>query len=158
MNICPLCAKWAEEPEFRVAELEWSFVLLNRDQFFPCYCFVVAKDHVTELFHLDPAERTIMVEEISAVAAALAAVFRPDKVNYELLGNMVPHMHWHLVPRFRSDPLWPRPIWSEAHQELILTPAEYAERVQLIRESLATHLFGMTRKENVRQTESRMTK
>ena len=54
----------------------------------------------------------------------MAGAFRPDKVNYELLGNMVPHMHWHVVPRFRTDPLWPRPIWSEHHQEVILTAAE----------------------------------
>ena len=129
---CPLCNKWEVEPEFRVVELERSYVLLNQDQFFPGYCFVIAKDHVTELFHLDRAERMIIIEEVTVVAAALADVFRPDKMNYELLGNMVPHMHWHLVPRFRSDPLWPRPIWSGPHQEVILTPTEYAERIAAI--------------------------
>ena len=50
-----------------------------------------------------------------AVAAALHRAFNPTKINYELLGNMVPHMHWHVVPRFTTDPLWPRPIWSEPH-------------------------------------------
>jgi diadenosine tetraphosphate (Ap4A) HIT family hydrolase len=49
---------------------------------------------------------------------------------------MVPHMHWHLVPRFSDDPLWPRPIWSEAHEEKYLTPDGYAERVGLIRTAL----------------------
>ena len=70
------------------------------------------------------------------MAQALANVFKPTKINYELLGNMVPHMHWHLVPRFESDPLWPRPIWSEEHEALHLTKAEYAERIELIREEL----------------------
>jgi diadenosine tetraphosphate (Ap4A) HIT family hydrolase len=133
---CPMCTKWLDEPDLRVVELDRTCVLLNRDQFFTGYCFVVAKDHVTELFHLDPAERAAVMEEVTAVAAAVAAVFRPDKVNYELLGNMVPHMHWHVVPRFRSDPLWPRPIWAEPHEEVLLSAAEYAERIQIIRSVL----------------------
>jgi diadenosine tetraphosphate (Ap4A) HIT family hydrolase len=126
---CPMCTKWLDEPEFRVAELEMTRVILNRDQFFSGYCFVVARDHVTELFHLDQKQRASLMEEVSAVAAALAKAFNPDKVNYELLGNMVPHMHWHLVPRFRTDPLWPRPLWAEPHEELLLTAGEYAQRI-----------------------------
>jgi diadenosine tetraphosphate (Ap4A) HIT family hydrolase len=57
-------------------------------------------------------------------------------MNYELLGNMVPHMHWHLVPRFTSDALWPRPIWSEPHEERHLSPEEYREAILKIREAL----------------------
>ena len=136
MHLCSMCAKWRDEPDLRVAELDRTWVLLNRDQFFPGYCFVVAKVHVTELFHLDSVERSAIMEEVNAVAAAVAAVFMPDKVNYELLGNMVPHMHWHVVPRFRTDPLWPRPIWSEPHEEVILTAAEYAERIAAIQTQL----------------------
>lgn len=133
---CPLCTKWHDEPDLRVAELGRSYVILNRDQFFPGYCFVIAKEHVTELFHLDPATRAAVIEEVNAVAAAVAGAFKPDKVNYELLGNMVPHMHWHIVPRFRTDPLWPRPIWAEPHDEVMLTAEEYAERILLIRSLL----------------------
>jgi diadenosine tetraphosphate (Ap4A) HIT family hydrolase len=70
------------------------------------------------------------------VAEALFSVLQPDKINYELLGNMVPHIHWHLVPRFSDDPLWPRPIWSEPHNDLILSPEEYRERIRLIRQAL----------------------
>ena len=131
-----MCTRWRDEPELRVAELERTVVLLNRDQYFRGYCFVVAKDHVTELFHLDRMGRATVMEEVSTVAAALAAAFQPDKVNYELIGNMVPHMHWHVVPRFRTDPLWPRPVWSEPHDELFLTAEEYADRIQLIKDSL----------------------
>ena len=73
---------------------------------------------------------------MNRVARRLAELFRPDKINYELLGNMVPHMHWHLVPRFTDDPLWPRPIWSEPHDEHLLTADQYAERIALIRSAL----------------------
>jgi diadenosine tetraphosphate (Ap4A) HIT family hydrolase len=53
---------------------------------------------------------------------------------------MGPHMHWHLVPRFATDRLWPRPIWSEPHSELILTADEYAQRIAVLRK----HLTGST--------------
>jgi len=133
---CPMCTRWQDEPELRVAELEYCYVQLNRDQFFPGYCLVFAKKHVTELFHLDPAMRAALMEEVNGVAAALAEVYRPSKMNYELLGNMVPHMHWHLVPRFIDDPLWPRPIWSEPHEEKTLDPSDYQEAAGRIRRAL----------------------
>ena len=127
-----MCTKWLDEPDLRIAELERCYVLLNRDQFFPGYTFVVTKDHVTELFHLDREVRQDVMEEVSMMAASLYNLFKPVKMNYELLGNMVPHMHWHLVPRFAVDPLWPRPIWSEPHDPVVLKPEEYAERIRFI--------------------------
>ncbi|MBT0652697.1 HIT family protein [Geomobilimonas luticola] len=136
MNGCPMCNKWEVEPDLRIAELPHCYVLLNRDQFFPGYCFVFTKDHVTELFHLEQEVRTAVMEEVTSVAAALYRLFQPAKINYELLGNMVPHMHWHLIPRFATDSLWPRPIWAEPHAEVHLTPADYAERIAKIRENL----------------------
>jgi diadenosine tetraphosphate (Ap4A) HIT family hydrolase len=136
MTNCPMCTKWTSEPELRITELQHCYVTLNRDQFFPGYCFVFTKDHVTELFLLDRQDRQTVLEEVTIVAAALYNIFKPAKMNYELLGNMVPHMHWHVVPRFTADPLWPRPIWSEPHEPVILAPDEYAGRVQLIQSSI----------------------
>ena len=132
-----MCNRWEDEPELRIVELKHSHLLLNRDQFFPGYCFVVAREHVTELFHLERSARSEIMEEVISTAEALAAIFKPDKMNYELLGNMAPHMHWHLVPRFRNDPLWPRPIWAGPHDEVFLSPDEYAERIELIRKAMA---------------------
>jgi len=131
-----MCSKWDDEPKQRIMELEHCYVTLNSDQFFPGYCFVFTKNHVTELFLLDASTRGAVIEEVNRVAAALYAAFKPAKINYELLGNMVPHMHWHVVPRFTSDPLWPRPIWSEPHAPVILTGEETAARINLIRSSL----------------------
>ena len=131
-----MCRRWDDDAELRVTELEHSFVLLNRDQFFPGYTLLFTKQHVTELFHLDRAVRSGLMEEVSRVAEALFTLFQPDKINYELLGNMVPHIHWHLVPRRSDEPLWPRPIWSEPHNELLASPEEYRERIRLIRQAL----------------------
>jgi len=131
-----MCSKWDNEPELRIKELRHCYVMLNRDQFFQGYCFVVAKQHVSELFHLDIQTRSTIIEEVNSVAAALFTVFTPAKINYELLGNMVPHMHWHVIPRFTDDPLWPRPIWSETHEPLALSAEACAQRIIKIRAGL----------------------
>jgi len=133
---CPMCRRWQEEPDLRIVELDLCYVQLNPDQFFPGYTLVFSKEHVTELFHLDSKTRGALMEEVNRTAAALHRVFAPAKMNYELLGNMVPHMHWHLIPRFADDPLWPRPIWSEPHREKALTAAEYRATADKIRAAL----------------------
>ena len=133
---CPMCSRWDTDQDMRIAELEHCYVSLKRDQFFRGYCFVFTKKHVTELFHLDLPSRIGVIEEMNSVAAALSRLFNPDKINYELLGNMVPHMHWHVVPRYLSDPLWPRPIWSEPHEPVELDASEYSNRISLIRKAL----------------------
>jgi len=136
MTDCFMCRRWEYDRDLQIVELDYSYVILNRDQFFPGYTLLFTKEHATELFHLDRNVRSGLMEEVSRVAAALYDVFQPAKINYELLGNMVPHIHWHLVPRFASEPLWPRPIWSEPHTEVMLPPGEYDERIALIRGAL----------------------
>jgi diadenosine tetraphosphate (Ap4A) HIT family hydrolase len=132
-----MCRRWDDESDLRIIELEHSHVILNRDQFFPGYTLLFTKQHVTELFHLNQIVRSQLMEEVSRVAAALDTVFKPTKINYELLGNMVPHIHWHLVPRFSTDPLWPRPIWAESHTEALLAPEEYLQHILKIRNALS---------------------
>lgn len=136
MSDCPMCRRWEEDADLRIIELPHSYVILNRDQYFPGYTLLFTKTHVTELFHLDREVRSALMEEVSLVAQALFSVYVPTKINYELLGNMVPHIHWHIVPRFSSEALWPRPIWAELHDELLLSPDEYRVRRETIRGAL----------------------
>ena len=136
MSDCPMCQRWDADSEMRIIELPHSYVILNRDQYFAGYTLLFTKCHATELFHLDRDLRASLMEEVSLVAQALYTVYTPAKINYELLGNMVPHIHWHIVPRFSSEPLWPRPIWAEAHEELHLSPDEYGRHIKLIRSAL----------------------
>jgi diadenosine tetraphosphate (Ap4A) HIT family hydrolase len=133
---CPICSRWDDDIDLRIVEFTHSFLILNRDQYFPGYTLLFTRSHVTELFHLKPQMRAELMEEVSMTAQALHDVFKPAKINYELLGNMLPHIHWHLVPRFATEPLWPRPIWAELHQEKHLAPAEYCQRIELIRKAL----------------------
>lgn len=131
-----MCSRWDDDADLRIIELPHSYAILNRDQYFPGYTLLFTKTHATELFHLDRSVRTALMEEVSIVAQALYTTFTPDKINYELLGNMVPHIHWHIVPRYASERLWPRPIWAEQHEELTLTPDEYRQRIDNIRGAL----------------------
>ncbi len=133
---CDICNRWETDEDLRIVEFGLSYLVLSRDQFFPGYCLLFTKKHVTELFHLDPEARQELMEQVSRVACVLSGLFRADKINYELLGNMVPHIHWHLVPRFRHDPLWPQPVWAGPHQELLLTDEEYRQRCSAIRQAL----------------------
>ena len=137
MTDCPMCRRWDTDSDLRIIELPHSYVTLNRDQYFPGYTLLFTKAHVTELFHLDRDVRAAVMDEVSSVAQALYTLFSPAKINYELLGNMVPHIHWHIVPRFSSEPLWPRPIWAEPHNELLLPLDEYCQRIERIRSSIA---------------------
>lgn len=136
MNDCPMCRRWDADSDLRIIELPHSYVILNRDQYFPGYTLLFTKNHATELFHLDRDMRTGLMEEVSLVAEVLYSIYTPAKINYELLGNMVPHIHWHIVPRFTSEPLWPRPIWAKPHEELSLSPDEYRQRIKIIRSAL----------------------
>jgi diadenosine tetraphosphate (Ap4A) HIT family hydrolase len=123
--------------ELHIADLDLSRVFLHEDQFFPGYVLLVLRRHVTELYDLSATERATLMEEVSRVAQALARVFRPVKMNYELLGNLVPHIHWHLVPRLATDPGLRGPFWAVEHRPAPLAPAAARERIETIRRALA---------------------
>ena len=133
---CVMCGKYGAAGARLIAELETSRAFLHEDQFFPGYVLLVLRRHATELYQLEAGERRAHLEEVSRVAEALARVFRPVKMNYELLGNQVPHIHWHLVPRLPADPDLRSPIWRVDHQPAPLTPAAARERIESIRRAL----------------------
>ena len=84
------------------------------DADYPGFCRVVWKRHVAEMTGLDAAERRHLMNVVLAAEAAVRAVARPDKVNLASLGNVVPHLHWHVIPRWRDDRHFPNPIWGAA--------------------------------------------
>ena len=101
---CKACQGiWPKGDHF-IADLGLSKAYLLEDQFFPGWTVVVFKRHATELFHLAPTERIQLMEEVSRIAKILTQVYEAKKINYELLGNQLPHIHWHVIPRLASDP------------------------------------------------------
>lgn len=119
-----------------VADLPTSVAVLSADQYYRGYTVVVAKTHATELFELADEESTAFVHDMRRVARAIAAAFAPRKMNYELLGNTVPHLHWHVVPRYDWDENPKRPIWEHTHEPKLLETAAYEEIAAAIRERL----------------------
>jgi len=92
-------------------------VVLVGDTDYPGYCRVILNRHVKEMTDLSVAEREHFMSAVYAVEAALREVLHPDKVNLASLGNMTPHLHWHVIPRFKQDRHFPEPIWGKAQRE-----------------------------------------
>lgn len=81
---------------------------------FAGFCRVVWRDHVAEMTDLDAAGRRHLMNVVLAVEAALRRLLAPDKINLASLGNVVPHLHWHVIPRWADDSHFPAPVWAEA--------------------------------------------
>lgn len=94
-----------------VAELETGYVVVGDFQFFRGYTLFLYKQHVGELHDLEVSTKLLFLKEMSEVAEAVYRGFQPRKLNYELLGNSEPHLHWHFFPRYDSDPTR-GPVWQ----------------------------------------------
>jgi len=133
---CPACSRqWPDEAQ-RIVDCGSSIAYLHDDQFFPGWTFLVLKQHATELWQLDAAERATLMEEVTRVARAVGTAFGALKMNYELLGNQIAHIHWHLIPRGADDPAPRLPVWTVAHEPQRLPASEFAARIALIRSHL----------------------
>ena len=112
---CLFCRKLLSLIALPQSDVVWQFphsvALLGPWQFYHGYCVLVARTHATELSRLDDATRRAYLDEMCLLARAIEEAFRPHKLNYELLGNQVPHLHWHLFPRSADDPEALKPVW-----------------------------------------------
>ena len=79
---------------------------------YPGFCRVVLKRHVREMTELAAAERARLMDAVFACEDVLRSLYQPDKVNLASFGNVVPHLHWHVIARFRDDAHFPDPIWA----------------------------------------------
>ena len=82
-----------------VKELQTGYIVLGDHQHFKGYTLFLCKEHKSELFHLEPKQKTLFLEEMSVAAQAVSQAFGAEKMNCELLGNGDAHLHWHLFPR-----------------------------------------------------------
>ena len=81
---------------------------------FPGFCRVVWNAHVREMTDLAVADRQHLFEVLTAVETVVRSLVRPDKINLACLGNVVPHLHWHVIPRWTDDSHFPAPVWAAA--------------------------------------------
>ena len=109
---CELCTLLATDaPVYRGARLS---VLMVDDANYPGFCRVVWNAHVKEMGDLDEIARSEMMNAVWQVELAVREVMAPEKINLASLGNMTPHLHWHVIPRFRDDAHFPSPVWAQA--------------------------------------------
>ena len=87
-------------------------VVLAGDPDHPGFCRVILKAHAKEMTDLAEAERARLMGIVYAVEALLRELLVPEKINLASFGNVVPHLHWHVIPRFFDDPHFPNSVWS----------------------------------------------
>jgi diadenosine tetraphosphate (Ap4A) HIT family hydrolase len=133
---CPACqGRWPDEAS-RIADLGSAVAYLHEDQYFAGWSVLVLKRHATELYDLSPGERAGLGDELARLARALHDGLGARKMNYALLGNVLPHLHWHVIPRLADDPIPDRTVWDHAHAARKPGAAEQASRIALIRRHL----------------------
>jgi diadenosine tetraphosphate (Ap4A) HIT family hydrolase len=111
---CPLCTADAGETLWRD---DFCRVIWVEDADYPGFCRVILNDHVREMSDLPPPARRRLMDVVFAVEAAVRETVRPDKVNLASLGNVVPHLHWHVIPRFADDRHFPDAVWALPRRE-----------------------------------------
>ena len=92
-------------------------VVLVDDPDYPGFCRIILERHVKEMTDLPADERTRLMNTVFATEATLRELLHPDKINLASLGNVAPHLHWHVIPRYRDDRHFPAPIWAGTLRE-----------------------------------------
>lgn len=116
-RLCTTLAARAASPRF-VGDLVHTAVFLGERQNPRGWCVLVLRSHAEHLADLPPKLQRAVFGEVAHVAAAIRAVFpesgpraQPPRINYECLGNQVPHIHWHVIPRHADDPHPRSTVW-----------------------------------------------
>ena len=122
---CEICARIAriergDDAGF-LAELPSGIAVLGDSQFFRGYCLLLCREPVADLEELSDEFRAQFLADMARLSAAVARVVAPHKINLESLGNVVPHLHWHVFPRQLSEAEPTKPVW------LVMPPADSAE-------------------------------
>lgn len=142
---CPVCEliqldvhEAEDENGIAVADLSFSRLFLQKNQYVQGYCVLMCHRHVVEPFELSAEERAEFFGDLALAGKVLKKVFKADKLNYNILGNLVPHLHTHLLPRYFTDEAPRRPIdpGLKGH-EVYLSREGYEDRIVKIKRSLS---------------------
>ena len=105
-----------QNPRF-ITELSESYVVLADEQGYPGWCVLLLKDHDEHLAGLPLQRQANLWRDVSIVAAAMTRELQPIRINYECLGNLLHHIHWHVIPRYADDPDPKMPVWLRPPEE-----------------------------------------
>lgn len=107
-------------------ELVWQNdhlrVIMMDEPHFVGFARVVWQEHVAEMTDLTPEQRSGFMKTVFLIETIMRQVLNPTKVNLASLGNMTPHLHWHVIPRFAHDINFPNPVWAITPEQTAQTP------------------------------------
>lgn len=128
---CPLCRPENENVLLQTERLR--VIAVSNEANTPAFCRVIWQEHVAEMTDLPPAQRQELMDTVYRVEAAMRQVFKPAKINLASLGNVVPHLHWHVIARFENDANFPAPVWAAAVRKAgMALPDNWAEQVKAL--------------------------
>lgn len=126
---CPLCTPENEDILLQTANLR--VIAVHNEANAPAFCRVIWNEHVAEMTDLVPSQRGELMDAVYRVESAMRQVFLPAKINLASLGNVVPHLHWHVIARFENDANFPAPVWAAAQREAeMVLPDNWPEQVR----------------------------
>ncbi|MBS1144733.1 MAG: hypothetical protein H6R14_2139 [Proteobacteria bacterium] len=133
---CELCAN---DGGFVLWRSRWCRVVRVDDPHYPGFCRVIWNDHVREMSDLPPEFRSKLMRVVITVETVVRRLFNPDKINLASFGNVVPHLHWHIIPRWQDDRHFPEPIWGSVRREGLTQRPAVSDAVlaQAVSEALA---------------------
>lgn len=120
---------------YEAATLPASIVYIFREQSHPGRLIVALKEHANDLADLSDAQRDAFFADVATAARAIRKAFNPDKINYAAFGDLVPHLHFHLVPKYRDQFEWGGTFIMNPQQK-VMTDAECEEVAKKIRAAL----------------------
>lgn len=132
---CPVCLRG--RPQDFIAELDASYLIASEDAPMKGYCFLLLKRHAIELYELSSEEANDFMRDVQRAAKALHEVTGAVKLNYEIHGNTIPHLHLHLFPRYIGDVFENQPINPRIVKTPVYAPGEFVLFAQKLRESVA---------------------
>lgn len=100
-----------------VARFDAFRVIRAEDALHPAFYRVIWNEHVAEWTDLAPADRSCIMQAVAKVETVLRTQLKPAKINLASLGNLVPHLHWHVIARFTDDAHWPQPVWAPVQRQ-----------------------------------------
>ncbi len=137
MSTCFYCDNGEKLKSLMIEFLETKYtrVFLNRDQKHIGRCVVEFKEHKTEYFELTEEERVDFFDTVSRISKAIYNAFKADKINYATFGDLVPHVHMHIVPKYKDGLQWGSPF-DDSVEKKILSDDEYKEIIEKIKAEL----------------------
>jgi len=144
---CPLC----QMPGGTILwQNEHLRVIDANDALYPGFTRVIWMAHVVEMTDLSAAEQTELLRIVLLVEQVQRTVLKPDKVNLAAFGNVVPHLHWHVIPRWQDDPHFPQAVWAALpHADMKAQAAQEARRARVQQQLTAYHQALVTQLDSI---------